>query len=124
MNLIDTPERRQLRELTRSFVTREIVPHLDGWERAGELPRDLHRATAKVGLLGIGFPEAYGGSGGDLLDMVAVNEEILYAGGFVRADRGAVHPRHLAAAHGAGGPVRRRRGGRADRPVRPPDARR
>ncbi|MGA3488625.1 acyl-CoA dehydrogenase family protein [Micromonosporaceae bacterium DT55] len=80
MNLIDTPERRQLRELTRSFVTREIVPHLDGWERAGELPRDLHRATAKVGLLGIGFPEAYGGSGGDLLDMVAVNEEILYAG--------------------------------------------
>ncbi|MEE3918831.1 acyl-CoA dehydrogenase family protein [Micromonospora sp. BRA006-A] len=38
MTIVDTPERRQLRELTRSFVTREVLPHLSDWERAGEVP--------------------------------------------------------------------------------------
>ena len=78
---MDTPERRQLRELAREFVAREVRPHLDGWERAGEVPRDLHRTAAKLGLLGVGFPEEVGGSGGDLLDVVAVTEELIGAGG-------------------------------------------
>jgi acyl-CoA dehydrogenase len=77
----DTPERDQLRDLTRRFVRREVLPHLAGWERAGEVPRALHLAAAKVGLLGIGFPEAVGGSGGDLRDGVAVTEEIIGSGG-------------------------------------------
>ncbi|GAB3074413.1 acyl-CoA dehydrogenase family protein [Micromonospora schwarzwaldensis] len=81
MTIVDTPERRQLRELTRAFVTREVLPHLADWERAGEVPRSLHRTAAKVGLLGIGFPESVGGSGGDLLDSIVVTEEIIRSGG-------------------------------------------
>jgi acyl-CoA dehydrogenase len=77
----DTPERRQLRELTRSFVQREVVPHLDAWERAGEVPRSLHQAAAKIGLLGISFPEHVGGQGGDALDQLVVTEELIQAGG-------------------------------------------
>ncbi len=81
MSSFDTPERRALRELTRRFVAREVLPYLDGWERAGEVPRDLHLTAAKLGLLGIGFPEEVGGSGGDLLDTVVVTEELIRAGG-------------------------------------------
>jgi acyl-CoA dehydrogenase len=76
-----TPERRQLRELTRSFVQREVVPHLDAWERAGEVPRSLHQAAAKIGLLGLSFPEEAGGQGGDALDQLVVTEELIQAGG-------------------------------------------
>ncbi|MEH0829164.1 MULTISPECIES: acyl-CoA dehydrogenase family protein [unclassified Micromonospora] len=81
MTIVDTPERRQLRELTRSFVTREVLPHLSDWERAGEVPRSLHETAAKIGLLGVGFPESVGGSGGDLLDSMVVTEEIIRSGG-------------------------------------------
>ncbi|MFD0818895.1 acyl-CoA dehydrogenase family protein [Micromonospora zhanjiangensis] len=81
MTIADTPERRQLRELTRAFVTREVLPHLADWERAGEVPRELHATAAKIGLLGIGFPESVGGSGGNLLDSIVVTEEIIRSGG-------------------------------------------
>jgi acyl-CoA dehydrogenase len=81
VNEFDTPERRALRELTRRFVEREVRPHLDDWERAGEVPRDLHRTAAKLGLLGIGFPEEIGGSGGDPIDRMVVTEEMIQAGG-------------------------------------------
>ncbi|MEU8284388.1 acyl-CoA dehydrogenase family protein [Micromonospora sp. NPDC048905] len=81
MSIVDTPERRHLRELTRAFVTREVLPHLDDWERAGEVPRSLHATAAKLGLLGIGFPESVGGSGGDLLDSIIVTEELIRSGG-------------------------------------------
>ncbi|MFN2098981.1 acyl-CoA dehydrogenase family protein [Altererythrobacter sp. MF3-039] len=47
----------------RRFVTREIIPHVDEWEAAGEIPRELHRKAAEAGVLGLGFPEEYGGSG-------------------------------------------------------------
>jgi acyl-CoA dehydrogenase len=76
----DTPERRALRQTVRRFAEAEILPHQGEWERAGELPRALHRAAAAVGLLGLGIPEAVGGSGGDTLDVVTATEELLYAG--------------------------------------------
>ena len=76
-----TEERRALRAMVRRFVRREVVPHLDGWERAGEVPRSLHESAAAAGLLGIGFAEEVGGSGGDLLDLVVVTEELIQAGG-------------------------------------------
>lgn len=75
-----TPERLALRASVTAFTAREIAPHLAGWERAGELPRDLHRAAARTGLLGIGFPEEVGGSGGDLLDVVTFTEALLESG--------------------------------------------
>ena len=77
----DTVERRQLRELTRSFVTREVLPHLADWERAGEIPRALHGTAGRLGLLGVGFPASAGGGGGDLIDSVVVTEELIQAGG-------------------------------------------
>lgn len=76
-----TPERLALRETTRRFVEKEVVAHLDEWERAGELPRELHRRAGALGLLGVAFPEAAGGGGGDVLDAMTVTEEIHYAGG-------------------------------------------
>lgn len=38
MNIWNTPERQQLRKTVRSFAEREILPHVEEWERAGELP--------------------------------------------------------------------------------------
>ena len=76
-----TPERVALRRLARDFVAREIAPHMDEWEQRGELPRDLHRKAADVGLLGVGFTEEVGGSGGDAIDSAIVTEEILHGGG-------------------------------------------
>ncbi|MBX7264806.1 acyl-CoA dehydrogenase family protein [Micromonospora sp. Llam7] len=122
MTIVDTPERRQLRELTRAFVTREVLPHLADWERAGEVPRELHASAAKIGLLGIGFPESMGGSGGDLLDSIVVTEEIIRCGGssgLVAAlfTHGIALPHMVAAAGGrlAGG-LRGRLGGRSTGP--------
>jgi acyl-CoA dehydrogenase len=77
----NTPERVALRELVREFTAREIVPFLPAWEDAGELPRELHRKAADAGLLGAGFPEDAGGSGGDALDALIVAEEIIQSGG-------------------------------------------
>lgn len=74
-------ERRALRALVTEFTEREIAPYLPEWEQAGQLPRDLHRKAAEAGILGIGFPEAVGGSGGDLIDVVVMTEALLEAGG-------------------------------------------
>lgn len=76
-----TPERRALSQMARSFVEREIAPKLTEWEHVGEIPRDLHLNAAEVGLLGIGFPEEVGGSGGNAIDSALVTEAILAAGG-------------------------------------------
>ena len=76
-----TPERISLRNLAMSFTQKEIVPHLQDWEDAGELPRELHRRAAAAGLLGIGFAEEIGGSGGDLRDLVLLTEAVMEAGG-------------------------------------------
>ena len=80
MTIWDTPERDQLRKTTRSFAEREILPHVDEWERIGELPRDLHRRAGAAGLLGANFPEAAGGGGGDGADAVIICEELNEAG--------------------------------------------
>ena len=76
----DTPERRTLRETVHRFTGREIVPYLADWERVGEVPRDLHRKAAEVGLLGIGAPEKVGGCGGDFVDVVVMTEAFFSAG--------------------------------------------
>jgi acyl-CoA dehydrogenase len=75
------PEHELLRGTVRAFARREVVPHLDEWERAGEVPRALHAAAAAAGLLGAGFPEAVGGGGGDASHSMVVTEELIGAGG-------------------------------------------
>ncbi|MBF6077974.1 acyl-CoA dehydrogenase family protein [Nocardia beijingensis] len=78
--LWETPERRALRSTVRGFVEREILPYLDGWERAGEIPRELHKKAGALGLLGVQFLESAGGSGGDGVDAMIVCEEMHQAG--------------------------------------------
>lgn len=80
MSIWTTSERLALRKTVRGFVEREILPHVDEWERSGELPRELHHQAAEIGLLGAGFPEEVGGSGGDGADAVIVCEEMHQAG--------------------------------------------
>ncbi|WP_338089627.1 acyl-CoA dehydrogenase family protein [Nocardioides lijunqiniae] len=72
--------REALVELATEFTRREVAPHLQAWEDAGSIPRELHVAAARQGLLGISFPESVGGEGGDLLDTVALQEAMLAAG--------------------------------------------
>jgi acyl-CoA dehydrogenase len=81
MSIWNTPERDQLRKTVRAFAEREVLPHIDEWERVGELPRDLHRRAGEAGLLGAGLPEAVGGGGGgDGADSVIICEEMHQAG--------------------------------------------
>jgi acyl-CoA dehydrogenase len=75
-----TPERTALRAMARDFTVREITPHVDEWERAGELPRELHKKAAAAGLLGVAFPESAGGQGGNGIDSAIVTEEMLHNG--------------------------------------------
>lgn len=76
----NTPERQELRTTVRRFVEREILPELNDWERAGEIPRELHTKAGALGLLGIQFPEEVGGSGGNGIDGAIVCEEMHQAG--------------------------------------------
>ena len=77
----DTEERRALRASARRFTESEIVPNLAAWEDAGAVPRELHRAAAAADLLGVGFPEPAGGSGGSAVDAMVIAEEIIVSGG-------------------------------------------
>jgi acyl-CoA dehydrogenase len=69
-----------LRATGAEFVRREVVPHLQEWEDAGEIPRALHRTAGGLGLIGVAFPEEVGGGGGDLLDSVVLQEAMFAAG--------------------------------------------
>ena len=80
MTIWNSPERDQLRKTVRSFVDREIMPNIDEWERAGELPRDLHHKAAAAGLLGASFPVEVGGGGGDAADSLVICEEMHQSG--------------------------------------------
>jgi acyl-CoA dehydrogenase len=74
------PRGSELAKLGAEFVRREVAGRLEAWEEAGEVPRELHRAAAAQGLLGIGFPTEVGGEGGDVLDTVDLQEGMLAAG--------------------------------------------
>src|SRR5918912_1323675 len=75
-----TDEREALRETVRRFVAREIMPYAAAWDEAEEFPRDLYKKAAAAGLLGVGFPEEYGGTPADLFTHVILAEEIALAG--------------------------------------------
>src|SRR6266566_9808610 len=56
-----TAEHEAFRDVMRRFVAREIEPYAHEWDEAGEFPRELYRKASEIGLLGLGFPEEYGG---------------------------------------------------------------
>jgi acyl-CoA dehydrogenase len=73
-------EHELLRESERAFAGQKVVPYLEDWERAGEVPRELHRKAADAGLLAVDFPEDVGGGGGDFLHSLVVTEELIRSG--------------------------------------------
>ncbi len=75
-----TEEHEAFRETMRRFVAKEIAPHATEWDEAGEFPREMYRKAAQAGLLGVGFPEEYGGTPADLLMHVVLSEEVALGG--------------------------------------------
>jgi acyl-CoA dehydrogenase len=55
-------EHMAFRDTVRRFVASELAPHVAEWDEAESFPRELYRRAAAVGLLGLGYPEEYGGS--------------------------------------------------------------
>ena len=51
------------RAAVRTFVDKEILPHVDAWSAAGIVPRELFTAAGRQGFLGMDVPEEYGGGG-------------------------------------------------------------
>ncbi|WP_166257465.1 acyl-CoA dehydrogenase family protein [Marinobacter salicampi] len=69
---------QQARLSARRFIQTHVLPFINDWEEAGEFPRELYRQAGDDGLLGIGFPEALGGTGeNDIFLKVAVSEELM-----------------------------------------------
>ncbi|MBK5233222.1 MAG: acyl-CoA dehydrogenase family protein [Thermoleophilia bacterium] len=70
-----TAEHEELRETVRRFVVKEIAPNVAEWEEQREFPRELYQRCGELGLLGLKFPEEYGGQGGTHLhDAIWVEE--------------------------------------------------
>ena len=75
-----TEDHEAFRETLRRFVERELAPHVDAWEEAGEFPREIYRRIAALGVLGVGYPEEYGGVPGDLFHRMVISDELARAG--------------------------------------------
>ncbi len=70
-------EQSMLRDSVRKLLQKHATPdYVRKHDRERTYPEELFQAWAEAGLLGLPFPEAYGGSGGSLMDMVIVAEEI------------------------------------------------
>ena len=56
-------DHQAFRESFRAFLDKEVVPHLDEWDAAGIVPRELFLIAGRSGFLGMDIPEEYGGGG-------------------------------------------------------------
>ena len=69
------------RSVVRQFAKNEIIPNIQEWEQAGEVPRDLYRKAASIGIFGDGFEEVYGGHGQrDAILRMVIMQELAMAG--------------------------------------------
>lgn len=69
------------RDSFRAFLGKEVVPHLDEWDAAGIVPREVFTAAGRSGFLGMDVPEEYGGGGvPDFRFNTVINEEIMRCG--------------------------------------------
>lgn len=75
-----TEEHEAYRETVRRFVEREILPNAAKWDEAEEFPRELYRKAAAAGLLGVGYPEEYGGTPANYFFRIVSAEEFARAG--------------------------------------------
>src|SRR3989441_11365031 len=76
MDLSFSPEQQEIRKLAREFAEREVKPRAEAIDHSGEFPRDLVDKAAKLGLLGILVPDAYGGAGLDHVSFAIFVEEV------------------------------------------------
>src|SRR6202022_2208860 len=75
-----TAEHDALRETIREFVSRELRPHADEWEAAEYFPDSVFPRMGELGLLGLRYPEKYGGEGGDYWSAIVLAEEMARCG--------------------------------------------
>jgi acyl-CoA dehydrogenase len=75
-----TAEHEAFREVMRRFVEKEIEPYAHEWDEAGEFPRALYEKAAGIGLLGLGFPEEFGGVPADQFMKIVASQELARAG--------------------------------------------
>jgi alkylation response protein AidB-like acyl-CoA dehydrogenase len=71
-----TAEHEMLRRALRAFIDKEVVPHVDAWEAAGQIPKTFWRRLGELGFLGLDIPAEYGGGGGDFMASVVLGEEM------------------------------------------------
>jgi acyl-CoA dehydrogenase len=69
-------EHEAFRATVRRYVEKELLPHVDAWDEAESFPRSVYRSAAELGLLGLGYPEQYGGTDGDLFHEMVMIEEL------------------------------------------------
>jgi short/branched chain acyl-CoA dehydrogenase len=69
-------EQLAIRDTCREFAEQEIKPLAEHMDASGEFPYELMRKMAELGLLGLPFPEEYGGAGADFLSYCLAIEEI------------------------------------------------
>ncbi|WP_428224567.1 acyl-CoA dehydrogenase family protein [Flavobacterium sp.] len=88
MNSIYFTEDHQLfRESFRDFLHKEVVPHIEKWEKTGTIERFIWEKFGEMGFFGVNYPEAYGGSNLDLFYTVIFLEELqkIKSSGFAAA---------------------------------------
>lgn len=80
MSILFDDHHRDIRNTTRRFVEREILPHIEQWDLEGTPPFHLLPQVGELGLLGPHFPTEYGGNGQDVVSTCIVAEELGKAG--------------------------------------------
>src|SRR5256884_9502546 len=76
MDLALSPEQQEVRTLAREFAEREVKPRAEAIDPNSEFPRDLVDKAARLGLLGVLVPDAYGGAGLDHVSFAIFVEEV------------------------------------------------
>ncbi|WP_081211340.1 acyl-CoA dehydrogenase family protein [Salegentibacter sediminis] len=82
-----TEEHELFRKSFKDFLQKEVVPHIDKWEKTGEIERFIWKKFGEMGYFGLNQPEEYGGMGLDLFYTVIFLEELqkINSGGFAAA---------------------------------------
>jgi hypothetical protein len=78
-----TDEQKHLRRSVREFAESEIAPHVMEWDEAAHFPSELIPKLAEMGLMGVIFPEGYGGAGLGYIEYVIAIEELARVDGSV-----------------------------------------
>ncbi|WP_282635826.1 acyl-CoA dehydrogenase family protein [Sphingobacterium thalpophilum] len=80
-------EHQIFRETLRAFIQKEILPHIDDWEKRGEIDRRIWKRMGDMGFMGLNYPEQYGGLALDFYYSMILCEELshCFSGGFTIA---------------------------------------